>query len=155
MGHSPATPQLDRALAVRDVSEQIGQFVMEHLAAQGIVLARWMWEQLPCTKTWGQKADGTYVEIKPFSRYAVDANGEIGRARYDEVEIDVFECPCPMQAREGGRPEHTYQHARWSLIQFYKSDSWINDELARFFGLDPSEMERERKALLASLSQHN
>jgi hypothetical protein len=131
----PKTPNLDKMLAVKDTSEAVGDFVMEHLSQQGIVLARWRWEQLPCSKSWARAADGGLVEISWLSRR-------------DEVEIDPFDCPCPTPVREEGKPPHPGKHARWALVPVNRSIAWINDELARFFGIDPEEMERERSRLL-------
>lgn len=139
MTAATATPQLDRALAVRDVSVKIGEFVMEHLAEQGIVLARWMWEQAPCPYHWTIRDGEPMKLLSGWSQ------------RDTDQETDVYECPCDPPEIPEGRPTHTYKHARWSLVQFHRSEGWIGDELARFFGIDPVEMERERAVLLASL----
>lgn len=143
-GDRPPTPNLDAALKVTETSEQIGTFVMEYLAEQGIVLAQWMWEQLPCYKRWVRSPDG---KIGWLSDLSALPDGD--------VELDPFDCPCVPPPPEPSRPPHPYKHARWSLVQFHRSDSWINDELARFFGLDPAEMERERTKLLEWVRQRN
>jgi hypothetical protein len=137
----PPTPQLDRALSIRSLSETIGEFVMEHLAGQGIVLARWMWEQRPCPEHWGFNRDGRLTPMNWLER-----------GRWDEVEIDVWDCPCGLEMTvRHYPPPNPYPHARWELIQLDRSDGWMRDQLARFFGLDPDVMHDEQMRLLEYL----
>jgi hypothetical protein len=128
-GKPPPTPQLDQVSTLKDRSEQIGQFVAEYLPQQGIVLGRWVWVRYPCPFEWTRK------------------NGELIHAgilvsEENLVQIEAFDCPCPPT---GGAPG---PHERFELHPIIVSDRWVNDTLARFFGLDPDVMETERRALL-------
>lgn len=135
----PPTPNLDAAIIVRQTSERVGEFVMEWLAQQGIVLAQRMWQQYACPKRWARLGrNGQLVELSWLSSL-----------RPGDVELDPWDCPCGVEMTVLlDRPPNPYPHATWKLIQIHRSDAWIRDQLARFFGLDPDEMHREQQALL-------
>lgn len=122
----PPTPQLDRMLEIQPVSEQIGQFVAEFLADQGYILARWQTIREPC---WRRR------------KVARSLFGDEGDETV-EYTADPYACDCPPA--EGFETPHTRQ----KLVTIARSDRWVNDQLARFFGLDPAELERERARLL-------
>lgn len=135
----PGTSQLDRAHELTPTSSQIGAFVMEHLAERGYVIARWGWDQQPCSIRWVREPGGRLVRLSSSSSL-----------REGDEELDPFDCTCGLLMTVLlGQPPCPYPHGKWRLSQFSRSDGWINDELALFFGLDPAAMEAERRALLA------
>lgn len=127
------------------MSEQIGDFVMWHLAERGYMLSRWMWEQLPCSERWGWDADHKLIRLSWLS------------GRGEDADVDPFDCPCGVVvAPHKDRPPNPYPHGKWSLVMFSRTDGWMREELARFFGIDYEELGREQGRLLDYLRvQHD
>lgn len=132
----PPTPSLDKIAELRPISEKIGEFLAEHLVHQGIVPARCVWVRYPCWKDW-TRGDG---ELVAAGLLVPD----------DQLEtIDAFDCPCPAPEDAPG------PHMKRELWAIGLHDDWINAQLARFFGLDPTVIEAERTALLEWVRAQN
>lgn len=141
----PPTPQSGRVSEVHVVSEQIGAFVMEHLAERGFVISRWAWEQVTCGTRWVRRPNGDVVSLSWLSSL-----------RPGDEELDPWECPCGIASTvELDRPPNPYQHATWRLLQVPRTDRWVRHELALFFGVDDEELVHEQQRLLDYVRQVN
>lgn len=140
-----ATPELDKqAKAIEQGSQEIGAFLDWMLNEQGFTFARWgtYKDEIECT---GLARDGRPNGIFDGTNCA---NGEVGRHRVtvdDKTYMVGDECP---------RCEGTARIEVDGREGFIPDSRGVQQLLADYFEIDLQAIERERRALLEEIREH-
>lgn len=132
----PPTPELDRALTVKEDAQKIGAFLDN---MPGMVLARRIWMIYSCWRLVPMSTKQLHeTMLKGGQPVSTDEAADLMSGTLSSDRI------CACDQRDGDPTPH----GRWELVT---NENSINDLLAAYYELDRNKMDREQKALLEYL----